>query len=222
MRVLIIEDDKLIGDGLTVGLNKLGFTVDWFKDGLKGGEALYQAAYDAVVLDLGLPGRNGLEVLKEWRAKGRLEPVLILTALGDVEQRVAGLDSGADDYLAKPFALAEVAARLKALIRRSCGRLERVLIHGPVAFDPSSRTATLHEREVALSPKESMLLELFLLNKNKVLSKSLIEEKLYAWEEEVQSNAVEVHVHHLRRKLGADLVRTVHSMGYIMDDKEKK
>lgn len=220
MRILLIEDDRLIGDGLKVGLAKLGFSVDWFQNGDEGGEALALAPYDAVVLDLGLPGRDGLSILKQWRAEGRQEPVLILTAQGEVEHRVQGLESGADDYLSKPFALAEVAARLKALIRRSHGRLERILTRGQVAFNLSSRTAMVGGVEVSLSPRELMLLELFMMNRNQMLSKSVIEDKLYAWGEELQSNAVEVHIHHLRRKLGHDFIRTVHKIGYIMDDSD--
>jgi len=218
MRILLIEDDRLIGDGLKVGLAKLGFSLDWFQNGEEGAEALALAPYEAVILDLGLPGRDGLSILKAWRAEGRREPVLILTAQGEVEHRVRGLDSGADDYLAKPFALAEVAARLKALIRRSHGRLERVLTLGRVAFDLNARTVRLDGVEVALSPREIRLLELFLMSPGQVLSKGLIEEKLYAWGEELQSNAVEVHIHHLRRKLGPGFIRTVHKIGYIMDD----
>jgi len=220
MRILVVEDDRLIGDGLAVGLGKLGFAVDWFRDGREGGEAVFVAPYDAVILDLGLPGRDGLDILKDWRSQGRKEPVLILTARGDLSQRVAGLESGADDYLVKPFALAEVAARLRALIRRSHGRLEGALTWGPVSFNPSTRQAALNGGEVPLSPKEAGLLELFLLNRNQVLSKSVIEEKLYCWGEELQSNAVEVHIHHLRRKLGPDFVRTIHKVGYILDDRD--
>lgn len=216
---MLIEDDHLIGDGIAVGLNKLGFTIDWFKDGLEGKEALLQAPYEAVVLDLGLPGKDGLNVLKEWRSMGRKEPVLILTARGDIDQRVIGLDSGADDYLAKPFALIEVAARLKALIRRRNDRLEPVLKHGDISFMPETRTVKLKNKEISLSPKELLLLELLLINKNKVLSKSIIEEKIYSWDEDVMSNAVEVHVHHLRKKLGKDLIKTINKIGYILGDK---
>lgn len=218
MRILLIEDDGLIGDGLNVGLGKLGFSLDWFQNGEEGGAAITLAPYDAVILDLGLPGRDGLSLLKQWRAEGREEPVLILTAQGEVEQRVQGLESGADDYLGKPFALAEVAARLKALIRRRHGRLAQVLTRGKISFDQLARTVTADGAEVPLSPRELMLLELFLMNRNQVLGKGLIEEKLYAWGEELQSNAVEVHIHHLRRKLGQDLIRTVHRIGYIMDE----
>ena len=142
MRILLIEDDQLIGDGLNVGLGKLGFIVDWFCDGEEGQEAVFQAPYDAVILDLGLPGKDGLSILREWRSQKRKEPVLILTAQGDVDQRVIGLESGADDYLAKPFALAEVAARLKALIRRRNDRLEPVLNVGGVCYHPETKTVT--------------------------------------------------------------------------------
>ncbi len=218
MRVLLIEDDQLIGDGIKVGLEKLGFAVDWFSDGLEGEEALYQIPYEAVVLDLGLPGQDGLEVLKNWRQNGRKEPVLILTARGDVDERIAGLNSGADDYLGKPFSLKEVQARLNALIRRSNGRTSPMLTYKQVSFDPQTRKVTLEGKEVVLSPKETALLELLLLNKNKILSKETIENKIYSWDDEVSSNAVEVHIHHLRKKLGKDIVRTVNKIGYILEE----
>ena len=171
-----------------------------------------------MVLDLGLPGQDGLEVLKNWRQKSRPEPVLILTARGDVDQRIAGLNSGADDYLGKPFSLKEVQARLNALIRRSSGRPSPLLTYGNVAFDPETRKVTSAGREVVLSPRETALLELLLLNKNKVLSKEAIESKIYSWDDEVSSNAVEVHIHHLRKKLGKDIVRTVNKIGYILEE----
>lgn len=218
MRILLVEDDRLIGDGLKVGLEKLGFAVDWFSDGAEGEEALYQAPYEAVVLDLGLPGLDGMEVLHRWRQRGRNEPVLILTARGDVDQRIAGLNGGADDYLGKPFALKEVQARLNALIRRHNGRPTPQLVYKNIALDPQTRRVTADGKEIVLPPREISLLELLLLNKNKVLSKQLIEDKIYSWDEEVQSNAVEVHIHHLRKKFGRDLVRTVNKIGYIMEE----
>ena len=218
MRILLIEDDRLIGDGLNEGLNRLSFTVDWFKTGDEGYEALFQAPYDAVVLDLGLPDRNGLSILKEWRQKKRKEPVLILTAQGDVDQRVIGLDSGADDYLAKPFALAEVAARLKALIRRRNDRLEPVISFKNITYNPETKTVENNGKPVVLAPKELMLLEVLLMNKNKVMTKETLENKLYSWDEDVQSNAVEVHVHHLRKKLGKDIVKTINKIGYTLED----
>ena len=218
MRILLIEDDQLIGDGLNVGLAKLGFAVDWFNDGEEGCEALFQAPYDAVILDLGLPGKDGLSILKEWRSKRRKEPVLILTAQGDVDQRVVGLESGADDYLAKPFALVEVAARLKALIRRRNDRLDPVLSVGGLTYYPETKTVVHNGKNVTLSPRELMLLELLLMNPNKVLSKEIIENKLYSWGDEVQSNAVEVHVHHLRKKLGKGIVKTINKIGYMLGE----
>ncbi len=218
MRILLVEDDPLIGDGLNIGLGKLGFTVDWFKNGLDGREALFQAPYEAVILDLGLPGIDGLTILKEWRSLGRKEPVLILTAQGNVDQRVIGLDSGADDYLAKPFALAEVAARIKALIRRRNDNLNPLLTHGNITFSPHTRIVTQNNLTINLAPKELLLLELLLNNKNKVLSKETMENKLYSWDEDVSSNAIEVHIHHLRRKLGKSFIKTINKIGYILGE----
>ncbi len=218
MRILLAEDDKLIGDGLNVGLAKLGFTVDWFTDGDEAFEALFQAPYDAVILDLGLPNRDGLSILKEWREKKRNEPVLILTARGDVDQRVIGLDSGADDYLAKPFALTEVAARLKALIRRYSDRMEPEIKLGSVVFYPQTKIVTFEGKPVVLAPKELKLLELLMMNPNRVMTKETIEEKIYSWDDEIQSNAVEVHVHHLRKKLGKNIIKTVNKVGYMLGE----
>lgn len=218
MRILLVEDDLLIGDGLNIGLGKLGFAVDWFKNGLDGREALFQAPYDAVVLDLGLPGIDGLTILKEWRSQGRKEPVLILTAQGDVNQKIIGLDSGADDYLAKPFALAEVAARIKALIRRRNDTLNPLITHGDIVFNPQTKIVVQNGKNINLAPKELLLLELLLNNKNKVLSKETIENKLYSWNEDVSSNAVEVHIHHLRKKLGKSIIKTINKIGYILEE----
>lgn len=217
MRILLIEDDSLIGDGIKVGLSKLGFTVDWFDDGTDGREALLQTPYDAVVLDLGLPGIDGLSILKSWRDAGVDTPVLILTARGDVDERIKGLNSGADDYLGKPFALKEVQARLNALIRRRCGISKPLICHKNVTFNPETKIVCLDDKKVVLSPKETALLELLLLNKNKVLSKEAIENKLYSWDEDVASNAVEVHIHHLRKKLGKDIVKTINKIGYMLE-----
>lgn len=217
MRILVVEDDHLIGDGLNIGLKKMGFTVDWFQDGNDAFEALFQAPYDAVILDLGLPGKDGLSILKEWRLNKRREPVLILTAKGDVDQRIIGLDSGADDYLAKPFALAEVAARLKALIRRTNDRIDPVITVKNITYYPETKTVTKDNIPIILAPKELRLLELLLMNINKVLTKEVIENKLYSWGDDVQSNTVEVHIHHLRKKLGKDIVKTINKIGYILE-----
>lgn len=199
MRVLLIEDDKLIGDGIKAGLIKMGFSVDWFTEGKQGLSALDSAPYDAVVLDLSLPGMDGLDILRTWRQNGHDEPVLILTARDALEQRVAGLQQGADDYLCKPFALIEVAARLQALIRRRHGQVQTTLDHGSVSLDPINLTVTYNDEPIYLKPKEFALLELLLRNEGRVLPRPLIEEKIYNWDDDVSSNAIEVHIHHLRK-----------------------
>ncbi|WP_233986350.1 quorum sensing response regulator transcription factor QseB [Pectobacterium versatile] len=218
MRILLIEDDRLIGDGLKAGLNKLGFNIDWFMEGKASAAALKAAPYDAVVLDLSLPGMDGMDILRQWRQAGHDEPVLILTARDALEQRVEGLQQGADDYLCKPFALTEVAARLQALIRRRHGQLQPTLTHGAVSLEPGSRSVTLNNEPLILKSRELALLELFLLNPNRVLTRAQLEEKLYGWDDDVSSNAVEVHIHHLRKKLGGGFIRTVHGVGYILGD----
>ncbi|MBT1728970.1 quorum sensing response regulator transcription factor QseB [Enterobacter quasimori] len=218
MRILLVEDDRLIGDGIKAGLSKMGFNVDWFTDGKTGQAALYSAPYDAVVLDLTLPEIDGLAILRAWRESGRSEPVLILTARDALNQRVEGLRLGADDYLCKPFALIEVAARLEALVRRSHGQTRSELRHGKVTLDPTSLVATLEGETLTLKPKEFALLELLMRNAGRVLPRKTIEEKLYNWDDDVSSNAVEVHVHHLRRKLGSAFIRTVHGIGYTLGD----
>ncbi len=218
MRILLIEDDRLIGDGIKAGLIKLGFSVDWFLSGKEGGAALTAAPYDAVVLDLTLPQIDGLDILRQWRQQGEDVPVLILTARDALEQRVAGLQQGADDYLCKPFALSEVAARLQALIRRRHGQLQPTLQHGRVTMEPGSRSVTLDGEPLMLKSRELAILELLLLNAGRVLTRAQLEEKLYSWDEDVSSNAVEVHIHHLRKKLGSDFIRTVHGVGYTLGE----
>ena len=218
MRILLIEDDDIIGDGIKYGLTKHGFSVDWFTDGIEGRDALAAADYDAVVLDLSLPGADGLDILRVWRNSGRDTPVLILTARGQTEQRVEGLNLGADDYLGKPFSLDELLARLRALIRRRHGRSAPMLAHGTVRFNPETRVLTRDGELVALSQKETSLVEIFLLNKNVVLSKAMLEEKLYAWGEEISSNAIEVHVHNIRKKLGTAFIKTIKGVGYMLGD----
>lgn len=218
MRVLLIEDDKLIGDGIKAGLIKMGFSVDWFTEGKQGLNALDSAPYDAVVLDLSLPGMDGLDILRKWRQNGHDEPVLILTARDALEQRVAGLQQGADDYLCKPFALIEVAARLQALIRRRHGQVQTTLTHGSISLDPINLTVTHEGEAIYLKPKEFALLELLLRNEGRVLPRPLIEEKIYNWDDDVSSNAIEVHIHHLRKKFGSSFIRTVHGIGYTLGE----
>ncbi|MBX9346063.1 response regulator [Chromobacterium vaccinii] len=218
MRILVVEDDAQIGDGLQMGLRQLGFAVDWLRDGRQALAALPAAPYDAVVLDLGLPGMDGIDILAAWRRAGRDEPVLVLTARDALADRVGGLDAGADDYLAKPFALAEVAARLRALTRRRHGQCGPLLSHGRLSLDPVARTATLDGAPLELTARELALLELLLSSKGRVLPRELIEEKLYGWGQELESNALEVYVHHLRKKLGAGFIRTLRGIGYTLGE----
>ncbi|MDD7545900.1 response regulator [Actinobacillus porcinus] len=218
MRILLIEDDSLIGNGLNIGLSKSGFLVDWFTDGKTGYDALKSAPYDAVVLDLTLPKMDGLAILQQWRQDKQDVPVLILTARDALDERVKGLQLGADDYLCKPFALVEVVARLQALIRRRHGQVNPIIEHSGVKFDPINHRVTLRDDEIALTAREYKLLELFMMNKERVLSRSFIEEKLYSWDDEVSSNALEVHMYNLRKKLGKQFIRTIHGVGYALGE----
>jgi two-component system response regulator QseB len=220
MRILIVEDDLLLGDGLASGLRSLGFVVDWFRTGDEADRALEAAPYDAIVLDLGLPGRDGIACLARWRTRGEAVPVLILTAREALESRVEGLDAGADDYLVKPIALEELAARLRAAGRRSRGRPETVWRHGPLEYSPAGRSARWRGEPVDLTAREAMLLELLLASPGRVLSRQQIQDKLYGWGEELESNALEVYVHHLRRKFSPRIVRTVRGLGYALGPAE--
>ncbi len=205
----------MLGESVRRGLRQQGHAVDWVKDGLEA-EAALAEGYDAVLLDLGLPGKGGLDVLRDLRRRGDKVPVLILTAEDAVPDRVAGLDAGADDYLVKPFALAELAARLRALQRRGSGRAEPVIEHGGLRLDPASHEVLLDGAPVALSPREFALLHALLEHPGRPMSRTRLEERLYGWGEQVESNAVEVHVHSLRRKLGADWIKTLRGVGYVV------
>jgi len=216
MRVLIVEDDPLLGDALAAGLKQRGFEADWVQDGRDAQAAIHVEPFAAVVLDLGLPGLGGLELLRRERARGNKVPVLILTARDAVQDRIAGLDSGADDYVVKPTDLDELAARLRALVRRSKGEPAPVLQIGPLVLDPAARMVTRDGQPMDLPPREFTLLQELMLNAGRVLSREQLEERMYRWGDEVESNAVEVHVHHLRRKLGAQVVKTIRGVGYMM------
>ena len=220
MRILLVEDDALLGDGVCVGLTQAGFTVDWVRDGKAGLTAASAGWHDLVILDLGLPGMSGQDVLSALRKDGHDIPVLILTARDTVDQRVSGLDAGADDYMTKPFDLDELSARLRALLRRRSGRSAPVLTHGDIILDPAAHTTSLNGKAVNLSHREFSMLQLLLESAGRVLSRQHFEERLYGWDEEIESNAIEVHIHHLRKKLGSDLIRTVRGVGYTID-KEK-
>ncbi|EFX91839.1 transcriptional regulatory protein [Actinobacillus ureae] len=214
MRILLIEDDKLIGDGLKLGLTKQNFVVDWFQDGKLGFDALFSTQYDAVVLDLSLPKMDGLDILKRWRKEHQDIPVLILTARDTLDDRILGFNSGADDYLCKPFALMEVVVRLQALVRRRYQQSSSEIVIGSLRIDNNTHSATLADNPIILTSKEFQLLQLFVSNKDKVLTRSSIEEKLYSWDNDVGSNTLEVYIHNLRKKLGKSWIKTVHGVGY--------
>jgi two-component system response regulator QseB len=217
MRLLVVEDDLPLQEALAAGLRQVGHAVDAFACGADADAALAGASYDAVVLDLGLPQGDGLQWLQRWRAGGHTVPVLILTARDGVEQRIAGLDGGADDYLVKPITVDELAARLRAMTRRSVGRAQPVWQHGALEYDPAARTVRWKGREVDLTARELALLETLMRHPQRVLSKAQLQEKLYDWSgAEPESNALEVHVHHLRRKIDPGVVRTVRGVGYAL------
>lgn len=216
MRILLAEDDPLLGDGLRAGLRQLGFRVDWVRDGAAAERELRAQPYEAAVLDLGLPLKDGTDVLSALRRAGISLPVLVLTARDAVPDRIRGLDIGADDYVVKPVDLHELAARLRALVRRAHGQPQECLHAYDIVFDPAARSVTRAGESVTLTTREFDLLQALMLNAGRVLSREQLEQHLYSWGQEVDSNAVEVHVHNLRRKLGAALIQTVRGVGYIL------
>ncbi len=215
MRILLVEDDALLGDGVRSGLRLVDYAVDWVRDGESARLALLDQKYDACVLDLGLPRRDGLGVLRELRGRGDATPVLILTARDTSADKVAGLDAGADDYLVKPFDLVELQARLRALLRRAKGAPVPLLSQGEVSLDPAARQVTLAGRTVPLSGREYALLHDLMAHKGRIRTRPELEESLYAWGEEAESNTVEVYIHRLRKKFGSDFIRTVRGLGYV-------
>ncbi len=217
MRILLVEDDQLLGDGVKNGLKQYGYTVDWLKDGEAARLALSSETFDLILLDIGLPKMSGLHLLQSIRREGINTPVLILTARESVEDRVKGLDSGADDYLKKPFDLGEVCARIRALVRRSSGRAETVIGYKNVVLDPAAHSVKVDGVELILPRREFALLQKLLENMGQVLSREQIAQSLYGWEEEVDSNALEVHIHNLRKKLNATYIRTIRGVGYMLE-----
>ncbi len=218
MRLLLVEDDPMIGSSLRQGLRSEGFAVDWVQDGRSAELAVEANSYALVLLDLGLPEKDGLAVLHHWRQCGRTMPVLILTARDAVPDRVKGLDSGADDYLVKPFDLTELLARIRALLRRQTGRAQDFIENGALRLDPVTHTVDYRGQPVLLSAREFALLRALLETPGAVLSREQLEDRLYGWGEEVESNAVEVHIHHLRRKLSTGIIRTVRGIGYRLGE----
>jgi DNA-binding response OmpR family regulator len=216
MRLLLVEDDPILGNGIEVGLRQAGFVVDWTKDGRSAQLALETTTYELVVLDLGLPRVTGMDLLRQLRARGSDLPVLVLTARETVRDRVAGFDAGADDYLVKPFDLAELVARIRALLRRAHGRSVDAIRYRDLVLVPDSLTVTRGAETITLSGRECAILTDLVEHRGTALSRARLEESLYGWNEEVESNAVEVHIHNLRRKLGNDLIRTIRGVGYLI------
>jgi len=217
MRLLLIEDNESIGKGLHTALKLAGYAVDWVKDGDTALSAFRTEEYDIAILDLGLPKRSGIEVLQEIRAHGKLLPVLILTAKDSTDDKILGLDSGADDYMLKPFEFDELKARLRALVRRSSGRANPVITYGDIEIDPASHTVLQSGTLIDLSPKAFEIFLTLVENQGRVMSRTRLEESMYSWKDELESNAVEVHIHQIRKKLGSKVIRTIRGVGYIMD-----
>lgn len=216
MRILLAEDDPMLGDGLRAGLRQLGFQVDWVRDGVAAERELLSGDFAAAVLDLGLPLKDGMDVLCTLRERRNATPVLVLTARDAVPERIRGLDLGADDYVVKPVDLHELGARLRALVRRANGQTQDVLRCGRVELEPSARQVRLDGEAVVLSTREFDLLHALMLSAGRVLSREQLEQQLYSWGYEVDSNAIEVHIHHLRRKLSPEIIQTVRGIGYTV------
>ena len=216
MRVLLVEDDAMIAQGLQTALRQNGFAVDWMRDGKSAAAALRGSVFDVALLDLGLPQRDGIEVLRELRQRGDATPVIILTARDEIQHRIAGLDAGADDYIVKPFDLDEVTARMRSVLRRAAGRGDPCIRHGELRLDPVARTLERGGVAVNVSAHEFAVLEALLQRPGAVLSRAQLEDRLYGWEEQIGSNAIEVYIHGLRRKLGSDVIRTLRGVGYFV------
>ncbi len=217
MRILLIEDDLMIGAAVSVALKDAAYAVDWVKDGITAVSVLKNGEHQAVLLDLGLPGRDGLEVLRQLRQSGNPLPVIVITARDGVEDRIRGLDYGADDYLVKPFDVSELLARLRAVIRRKGGQAMPVLTNGRVSLDPSSHQAQCGDTAVLLSAREFALLHALLLRPGAILTRAELEERIYGWNEEVESNAIDFLIHAVRKKLGADVIKNVRGAGWMVE-----
>lgn len=220
MRILLVEDDVMLGETLQSALEPQGYTVDWLTDGQQALHAISDQHFDLVILDLGLPRLDGMTVLQNVRNKGIQTPVLILTARDTIADRVKGLDTGADDYLLKPFDLAELNARLRALTRRAHGRANSQIVYGSLSLDPQSQQVFYQQQEVSLHRREFMVLHQLLEHVGKVVTRQQLEQSLYGWGEDIESNALEVHIHHLRKKLYPELIKTIRGVGYIIQEQQ--
>ncbi len=216
MRLLLVEDDHMVGDAVSRGLRQDGFSLDWVMDGRAADAAIAAECYDCVLLDLGLPNKDGMQVLKGLRAKKNDVPVVMVTARDAVTDRIAGLDSGADDYVVKPFELDELAARVRAVVRRREGRAQSEIRHGPLILNTATHEASFREQPLSLSPREFAVLEALASRAGAILSRAQLEGRIYGWGEEIESNAVEVFIHSLRKKLGPEFIRTVRGVGYML------
>jgi two-component system, OmpR family, response regulator QseB len=218
VRLLLVEGDDQLGRALQTGLAQQGHAVEWLQDGVAAELAARDGNFDAILLDLGLPSQNGMQVLSGLRRCGFTAPILVMTSRDEIRDRVQGLDSGADDFIIKPFGLEELGARLRAVHRRAMGRAQAVVVHGELCVDPGARQVTCAGRPVSLTGREFTLLLHLLENRGCVRTRVQLQESIYSWNSEIESNAIEVHIHNLRRKLGKDLIRTVHSHGYVIDN----
>lgn len=216
MRILLVEDDNLLGDGVCAGLRREENAVDWVKNGETALSAMAETQYDCVVLDIGLPRMSGLDVLAHLRESNNAVPVLILTAQDDIADRVKGLDAGADDYLVKPFEFSELCARLRALTRRTRGNASEIIHYKNITINTTAHSVEYNDKTVELSRREYTLLIEMVSNQGRVLSRQHLEQKLYSWGDEIESNTIEVYIHHLRKKLYSDLIKTVRGIGYIV------
>jgi DNA-binding response OmpR family regulator len=217
MRLLLVEDNDALGKGLYAGLTDAGYAVDWVKDGETATSAIFSEEYDVVTLDLGLPKKSGIEVLNEIRGREKSVPVLVLTAKDTVNDKILGLDSGADDYMVKPFDLHELIARLKAITRRSKGRASSEISYKDITIDSNSHSVSKNGQHIELSPRAFDVLQTLMENKGRVMSRSRLEESTYSWKDEIDSNAVEVYIYQIRKKLGGDFIKTIRGVGYILE-----
>lgn len=222
MRILLVEDDRMIGEGLQKGLRQSGYAVDWVEDGISAEVAFQGQPYDLLILDLGLPKKSGMDVMRDIRKSDDNTPILILTARDGISDRVAGLDSGADDYMLKPFALEELEARIRMITRRKTGQTQPVLRRGELSLNPATHEVWYKDTRVILSGREFSLLHDLMKMSGAILSRAQLEESLYGWNEEVASNAIEVHIHQIRKKIGRNVIKNIRNVGYTLQSDEKE